>query len=475
MIFNNYTTEVNIKNASELPLNETSKEELTAYIAAEISIAILVFISNSLVLIAVFKFEYLHSVTHRLIASLAVADLLVAILGIPSAIMLRIGLELSTNSSRSVAPDGHTKIHKDFCLTIIWMVVTITQVSIFHLLLIAVDRYIAIKYSLRYYTLVNSQRVRVFIALAWLFGGVVGFTPLIKSQANPTQNHCTFESVASMEHMVFFNFFLCVLLPLVCLFILYAYIFRSAKTQLKKIYNQGLINNSRHQSFVAEKSPTLNLINNDSQIKLSKLSPKIKQKTIEFSKQFKKQKMIGVNESNLDSCNREGDICIFDEEKQIKFVSMKHHTDNNIKLELSSTNSSLDSVDKEYDYLSSDGTRRSSTILARSIQRQRLKRTSRLIRKEFRAARSLFLAVGLFSACWLPLHIHNCLLTFTGMSPNTTLVTDCFILLSHANSLMNPFVYAFRMREWRRAFHSLLKKAGTWISGTIFRRRVSFI
>lgn len=29
--------------------------------------------------------------------------------------------------------------------------------------------------------------------------------------------------------------------------------------------------------------------------------------------------MIGVNESNLDSCNREGDICIFDEEKQVNF------------------------------------------------------------------------------------------------------------------------------------------------------------
>ena len=58
---------------------------------AEITIAILVLVSNTFVLVAVGKFEYLKSTTHRLIASLAVADLLVAILGIPSAILLRIG------------------------------------------------------------------------------------------------------------------------------------------------------------------------------------------------------------------------------------------------------------------------------------------------------------------------------------------------------------------------------------------------
>ena len=58
-------------------------------IVAEVVIAIMVVSSNAFVLIAVSKFHYLRTPTHKLIASLAVTDLLVALLGIPAAIMLK--------------------------------------------------------------------------------------------------------------------------------------------------------------------------------------------------------------------------------------------------------------------------------------------------------------------------------------------------------------------------------------------------
>ena len=89
-------------------------------------------------------------------------------------------------------------------------------------------------------------------------------------------------------------------------------------------------------------------------------------------------------------------------------------------------------------------------------------RTSKLLRRELRAATSLSVVVGLFALCWLPLNIHNTLLFFGVNSPTPGVWTDLFILLSHANSLMNPFVYAFRMREWKRAFQTLLGRIKSW-------------
>ena len=87
------------------------------------------------------------------------------------------------------------------------------------------------------------------------------------------------------------------------------------------------------------------------------------------------------------------------------------------------------------------------------------KRRSKFLHKEFHAARSLSTVVGVFALCWLPLHIHNVILYFEPKiaADQPTWTTDCAILLSHANSMINPIIYAFHMREMRRAFRTMLK------------------
>lgn len=61
------------------------------YIAAEILIAILAFFNNTFVVLAVCKFKHLRTRTYSLLACLAFADIGVALVAIPSAIILRIG------------------------------------------------------------------------------------------------------------------------------------------------------------------------------------------------------------------------------------------------------------------------------------------------------------------------------------------------------------------------------------------------
>ena len=93
------------------------------------------------------------------------------------------------------------------------------------------------------------------------------------------------------------------------------------------------------------------------------------------------------------------------------------------------------------------------------IKHLRLKRRSKFIRKEFHAARSLCTVVGVFALCWLPIHIHNTLLYFNSTITNeqSSWITDFAILLSHANSFVNPIIYAFQLREMKKAFRKIIK------------------
>lgn len=80
-----------------------------------------------------------------------------------------------------------------------------------------------------------------------------------------------------------------------------------------------------------------------------------------------------------------------------------------------------------------------------------------ILQKEVHAAKALAIIVGLFAVCWLPLHIINC---FNFLCQNCgrphIWVMNIAIILSHANSVVNPFIYAYRIREFRLTFRRIL-------------------
>lgn len=79
------------------------------------------------------------------------------------------------------------------------------------------------------------------------------------------------------------------------------------------------------------------------------------------------------------------------------------------------------------------------------------------LQKEVHAAKSLAIIVGLFAVCWLPLHIINCFNHLCqGCDRPHVWVMNIAIILSHANSVVNPFIYAYRIREFRQTFRRIL-------------------
>ncbi|XP_034552377.1 adenosine receptor A3-like [Notolabrus celidotus] len=78
--------------------------------------------------------------------------------------------------------------------------------------------------------------------------------------------------------------------------------------------------------------------------------------------------------------------------------------------------------------------------------------------REKRLACSLALVLILFAVCWIPLHLMNCLLLFHGPQavPQGTLYAG--ILLSHANSAVNPVVYAYRIPKIQQAYSQIWRR-----------------
>ncbi|CAL8336351.1 unnamed protein product [Lota lota] len=198
------------------------------YISMEMAIALASVLGNVLVVAVVLVNRTLRDPTFCFIASLALADIAVGALVIPLAVVINLGLE--------------TQFYT--CLLLSCLLLVITQGSILTLLAIAIDRFLRVKIPTRYSSVVTQRRARVAVGLCWILSFVSGLVPMLgwHKRRNPhlrgnasgaadrnaadASVECKFTSVVSMDFMVYFNFFGCVVLPLVVMVALYGELFR---------------------------------------------------------------------------------------------------------------------------------------------------------------------------------------------------------------------------------------------------------
>uniref|UniRef100_A0A8C4NFM5 Adenosine receptor B1a n=1 Tax=Eptatretus burgeri TaxID=7764 RepID=A0A8C4NFM5_EPTBU len=80
-----------------------------------------------------------------------------------------------------------------------------------------------------------------------------------------------------------------------------------------------------------------------------------------------------------------------------------------------------------------------------------------VMKKEIKTATSLFLVLFLFIVCCIPIQIMNCVFLFCPTCSVSLILVSVSLVLFHANSVVNPFLYAFRMRSFRCAFINILR------------------
>ena len=114
------------------------------YVVSEVLVAVCAVIGNALVILVFYRERRLRRRTNYYIISLAIADLLVGLLGIPFAILASLGLP--------------TNLHA--CLFTMSVLVVLCTISIFCLVAGSVDRYWAILHPMGY-----SRNVRTKTAI----------------------------------------------------------------------------------------------------------------------------------------------------------------------------------------------------------------------------------------------------------------------------------------------------------------------
>uniref|UniRef100_A0A3P8UZW6 G-protein coupled receptors family 1 profile domain-containing protein n=1 Tax=Cynoglossus semilaevis TaxID=244447 RepID=A0A3P8UZW6_CYNSE len=147
-------------NSCQKPLQHQSNIILISLILSCISL--LTVTLNLLVIISISHFRQLHTSTNLLLLSLAVADLLVGLLLMPLQI---------------VVINGCWFLGRVICGLFYYASFILTSASVGTIVLISVDRYVAICDPLCYPTKVTNRRVKISVCLCWccsiLYNGVI--------------------------------------------------------------------------------------------------------------------------------------------------------------------------------------------------------------------------------------------------------------------------------------------------------------
>ncbi|XP_045132498.1 uncharacterized protein LOC123516859 isoform X4 [Portunus trituberculatus] len=324
------------------------------YFISEVLVAVVAVIGNALTITVFVVERKLRRRTNYYIVSLALADLLVGVFGIPFAILTSVGLPRPLWA----------------CLFMLSTLLVLCTVSIFCLLAVSVDRYWAILHPLRYSRVMTARIARRIILMCWVAGTLVGLLPVMGwyNTKNEYNQVCYFVKVMSYNYLVFI-YFGTIVFPGVLMAAFYTHIYTVVLKQLRQIAAQepqgdtasvGTQGSQRQRSYI-----------------------------------FRSQSRGQVSESSRYDSHR------------------------------ASTNTNLNQM-------------------------------AHPNRREVKAAKSLSIIVLFFMISWFPLYTINCVQAFCKHCTASSGVMFFTITLTHLNSAINPFLYAYHMHDFRAALKSFI-------------------
>lgn len=401
-------------NVTEAPGNWTNGTRATAGSRYEIWQASLIVLScsliifgtilgNVLVCIAVAIVRKLRTPSNLLIVSLAVSDLLVAILVMPFAVTYEVM--------------GRWELGQTFCDAWTSLDVMLCTASILNLCMISVDRYSVITRPLQYAMKRTPRRMAMMIAAVWVTSAVITIPPLFGWQSEPEVGQCSVSQEIGYQFYATIGAFY---LPLTVMIIIYYRIYlvssRIAHAEAKSIP----ITDIGHAAPMPSGATTP--LRKDSQIGGATV--------------------VGVAPSS-------GGGAGYGEEN--------HNLPNGSAGRPGADDSLLEMIPKTV-----SGSRATSVgqnehrlfaTLFRKAPGPGPSRSS--FSKERKATKTLGVIMGAFTACWLPFFILALIRPFyTDAIPQW--LHSLFLWLGYANSFLNPVIYARFNREFRTPFKEIL-------------------
>ncbi|XP_034144770.1 trace amine-associated receptor 5-like [Esox lucius] len=214
---------------------------ISLYIFFSLISAITVFL-NLLVIICISYFKQLHTPTNLLILSLAVSDLLVGLIVIPS-------MTVAILESCWVLGDY-------FCALLLYISFLCSSSSVGNLILISIDRYVAVCDPLMYRLKITTRKIQWFISISWCCC-IIYDAVFIKIYVNVQVPSRCFEECFTIEGDFWVgisDFVISMIVPCSIIITLYLKIFVVARSQARKNFLNGSVPVSGINTAQANKS-----------------------------------------------------------------------------------------------------------------------------------------------------------------------------------------------------------------------------
>jgi len=393
-------------------------------------------IGNVFVMAAILLDRHLQSVANYLILSLAVADLLVAILVMP------LGAVYEISKKWILGPN----------LCDMWTSsdVLCCTASILHLLAIALDRYWAVTHP-HYIHSRSSTTIWVLISLVWIMSIVVSLAPLFgwkdDNWSERVENgHCIVSQDISYQIFATSATFF---VPLILILLLYWRIFLTARTRLRN----RLAQKTRLPQASVIQTATLAASFKSKDVKVTK-NDNGNVKTTSFSDS---EKILKSDTTSL--CHQENKL----------ITEINGQPKDEVDESPSSQSGEFQSTPRINSCpRHKNGAIRHSSMgcqtddlapLATPKDRRKPKKEKKHIsleaKREKKAAKTLAIVTGAFIICWLPFFVialvnplcENCINNY---------VSSFFLWLGYFNSTLNPIIYTVFSPEFRQAFKKIL-------------------
>ncbi|XP_017276625.1 trace amine-associated receptor 13c-like [Kryptolebias marmoratus] len=191
------------------------------------SISLLTASLNLLLIISISHFRQLHTPTNLLLLSLAVSDFFVGLLMFFQIVLI----------------NGCWFLGDIICVIYQYLAYIITTASVGTMVLISVDRYVAICYPLHYGTKITQTKVKICVCLCWVWSTLFQSLNLMENFYEPGKyNSCFGECVIIINYIsAFADLILSFIVPITVIVVLYLRVFVVAVSQIRAMRSHNAI------------------------------------------------------------------------------------------------------------------------------------------------------------------------------------------------------------------------------------------
>ncbi|XP_026870054.2 dopamine receptor D4 related sequence isoform X2 [Electrophorus electricus] len=392
-------------------------------LACGIPLILIIILGNVLVCLSVLTERSLKTATNYFIVSLAVADLLLAVLVLPLYVY-------------SEFLGGKWTLSMYICDALMTMDVMLCTASILNLCAISIDRYIAVVVPLKYNRNQFSVRQLALITATWVLSLGVA-SPIFSLNQVPNRNKdiCKLEDDKFVVYSSVCSFFV----PCPVMLLLYYWMFRGLKrwSSGRSRSHLNRVPRGRH-SLSLRLGDALQREKGRSREKVEYLMPGGLSPAF-----FPTTPASPLSPANLATAT-------MDEQGDGQTPAAKNDP---MTMQMDSA-SEVENVEKATE---SGSVRENGLVKNQEVRRgRRHSKSSRVSGRERKAMKVLPIVVGVFLACWTPffvVHVTNVLCESCDIGPTLISVVTW---LGYVNSAVNPIIYTAFNAEFRNVFHKLL-------------------